>query len=129
MIHDLFTLLSQDIRLRSTKSTLGTIEHATEWSFPHYFIRDSGGHDILQVVGPSSPGCFSFSVDSGNEFSVLLPDGKTFVGKIAKYRNTKESGGESGALKSDIWGVKFPLEMDVTHKALLLGACFLLVKI
>jgi hypothetical protein len=64
-------------------------------------------------------------MDPGNEFNVFLQDGKTIVGKIAKYWNGKET--EAIQVKTDIWGVKFPLEMETTHKALLLAACFLLV--
>ncbi|XP_021957401.1 phospholipid scramblase 1 isoform X2 [Folsomia candida] len=113
-----------DITLKSAKTTLGTIEHAIEWSYPHYFVRDAEGNDVLQVIGAPTPSCFSFSREPPpGEFNVLLPDGKTFVGKIAKYWNGKE---KDVLLKSDVWGVKFPLEMEVTHKALLLGATFLL---
>jgi hypothetical protein len=107
---------------------LGIVEHGTDcYSYPHYSIRDSDGQEILQIIGPqSSRFCFgSLNLDSGGQFDVILPDGRTVIGKIAKYWAGKE---KEMLLKSDIWGVKFPLDMKVTHKALLLSACFLLVS-
>jgi len=58
------------------------------------------------------------------EFQVLSKDGSVQVGKITKQW--------SGLIReaftdSDHFGISFPLDLDVHMKAVLLGACFLIV--
>ncbi|ODM94518.1 Phospholipid scramblase 2 [Orchesella cincta] len=113
-----------DITLRLTKHTLGIIEQATDCTIPYFYVNDWEGKEILHIVGPTSRSCFNFSLDKGGEFDILLPDDRTLIGKIAKYWGGKDK--EIGSKIGDIWGVKFPLDMEVGHKALLLAACFLL---
>lgn len=57
---------------------------------------------------------------------VLSKDGSTVVGRISKQW--------SGLLReaftdADYFGITFPMDLDVRMKAVMLGACFLIVSI
>ena len=87
---------------------------------PKYSIKDAQGNVALTIEGPMC----TFSVcGSDVEFQVLSPDGSTEVGKISKQW--------SGFLReaftdADVFGINFPIDLDVRMKAVLLGACFLI---
>jgi uncharacterized protein YxjI len=98
---------------------IGTVEQ--EWSMctPKYVIKDGQGQVALSIEGPLC----TFSLCGSVEFQVLSPDGSEQVGKISKEW--------SGLLKeaftdADIFGISFPVDLDVRMKAVLLGACFLI---
>lgn len=59
------------------------------------------------------------------EFKIMSSDGKVQVGKISKQW--------SGLLRemytdTDYFGITFPMDLDVRMKAVMLGACFLIVS-
>lgn len=87
---------------------------------PKYSIKDGQGNVVLTIEGPV---CTFTICGSDVEFKVLSPDGSTEVGKISKQW--------SGLLKeaftdADIFGINFPMDLDVRMKAVLLGACMLI---
>jgi len=99
---------------------VGTVEQ--EWSVcePKYSVKDAQGNVALTIEGPI---CTFTVCGSDVEFKVLSPDGSTEVGKISKQW--------SGFLKetftdADIFGINFPMDLDVRMKAVLLGACMLI---
>lgn len=57
---------------------------------------------------------------------MLTRDGKEKVGKI-----TKQWGGflREAVTDADVFGINFPMDLDVKVKATLLGACFLIVSL
>ena len=75
--------------------------------------------DILE--GP--PECTICSCGQDIEFRVYLADGATEIGKISK----QWAGFFNEAFTDyDIFGINFPKDLEVTKKALLLGATFLI---
>ena len=75
---------------------------------------------MLKIKGPF---CLS-SICGGNvDFQVLSNDGRTEVGKISKKWTDFVQEESSDA---DIFGISFPVELDVKVKATLLGAVFLI---
>ena len=87
---------------------------------PKYSIKDAQGNTALTIEGPM---CTSSICGSDVEFQVLSPDGSTEVGKISKQW--------SGLLRevftdADLFGINFPVDLDVRMKAVLLGAVFLI---
>ncbi len=95
-----------------------------EWSIciPKFRIEDSTGECILRIEGPFC----TFSICGDVEFQVLSKDGSTQVGKI-----TKQWSGlvREAFTDADNFGISFPIDLDVSTKAVLLGACFLIVRI
>lgn len=115
-----FPCFLQEMEVHSPPGTIiGTIEQ--EWSIvtPQYVVKDQNGDVALRIEGPLC----TFSLCGDVEFNVLSPDGLNEVGKISKQW--------SGLLKetftdADIFGISFPMDLDVRMKAVLLGACFLI---
>ena len=86
---------------------------------PQFVVKDQDGNVALRIEGPMCT--YSFCGDV--EFKVVSPDGSAEVGKISKQW--------SGLLKeaftdADIFGINFPIDLDVRMKAVLLGACMLI---
>ena len=85
-----------------------------------YRVKDAEGTIVFKIEGPiCTYSCFGSDV----EFKVLSADGITQVGKISKQW--------SGLLKeaftdADIFGINFPIDLDVRMKGVLLGACMLI---
>ncbi|XP_022914405.1 phospholipid scramblase 2-like [Onthophagus taurus] len=99
---------------------LGRIQQ--EWSFmnPRFLIVDPTGEVVLKIKGP----CCTATFCCGEvEFKILSADGKTKIGKIAKYWSglVQEIGTDA-----ENFGISFPLNLDVRMKAVLIGACFLI---
>jgi len=111
----------QQLEVYSPPGTLvGSVEQ--EWSIcaPKYSIKDAQGNVALIIEGPI---CTTTICGSDVEFEVMSPDGQSNVGKISKQW--------SGFLKeaftdADIFGINFPVDLDVKMKAVLLGACMLI---
>ncbi len=100
----------------------GTVEQ--EWSMfqPKFVIKNAQGDVVLRMEGPFC----TFSICGNVEFKVLSRDGGSEVGKISKQW--------SGLVReaftdSDNFGINFPMDLDVRMKAVMLGACFLIVRI
>ncbi|KAI9560877.1 hypothetical protein GHT06_011831 [Daphnia sinensis] len=98
---------------------IGSIQQ--EWSIlsPKFSIKDASGETVLTIEGPIC----TFSLCGDVEFNVYSRNGDTKVGKISKQW--------SGLVReaftdADMFGINFPLDLDVRIKAVLLGACFLI---
>ena len=101
-------------------SIIGTIEQNWSCLYPKYTVKDAGDNPILKIEGPFCTwSCFGSDV----AFKVMSLDGQVEVGKISK-----EWAGIGRELftDADIFGVNFPLDLDVRAKATLLGAVFLI---
>ena len=100
-------------------TVVGLIEQ--EWSllYPVFVIKTPSGDQVLKIKGPMcTMNCYA-----DVEFKVLTTDGANEVGKISK----KWSGYASeNSCKMDVFGISFPMDLDVRMKAVMLGACFLI---
>lgn len=100
---------------------LGTVEQ--EWSIfcPSFAVKNASGDTVLRIEGPFC----TMSICGDVEFKVMSGDGAVQVGKISKQW--------SGLLRemftdTDYFGITFPMDLDVRMKAVMLGACFLIVS-
>ncbi|XP_046461866.1 phospholipid scramblase 2-like [Daphnia pulex] len=99
-------------------TVIGSIQQ--EWSIikPKFSIKDASGETVLTIEGPFC----TFSMCGDVEFNVYSRGGDK-VGKISKQW--------SGLVReaftdADMFGINFPLDLDVRIKAVMLGACFLI---
>jgi hypothetical protein len=94
-----------------------------EWSIcvPKFRIENAIGESVLRIEGPFC----TMSCCGDVQFQVLSKDGSTQVGKI-----TKQWSGlvREAFTDADNFGISFPLDLDVNMKAVMLGACFLIVR-
>uniref|UniRef100_A0A8B9Y9F1 Phospholipid scramblase n=1 Tax=Bos mutus grunniens TaxID=30521 RepID=A0A8B9Y9F1_BOSMU len=82
-----------------------------------YSLQNEKKGDMMGVLGPCSTyGCGSF---------YLLLDGISSMGSITR----KWNGMLSAMSDADHFEIHFPLDLDVTIKAMIFGACFLIVII
>lgn len=102
-------------------TVVGTVEQ--EWSIfcPSYAIKNPSGETVLRIEGPFC----TFSICGDVEFKIMSADGNTQVGRISKQW--------SGLIRemftdTDYFGITFPMDLDVRMKAVMLGACFLIVR-
>lgn len=100
-------------------TTVGLIEQEWDLLYPTFAIKNPTGETILWIKGPwCTMNCYA-----DVEFKVLTADKKTEVGKISK----KWSGyAREGFTEADIFGISFPMDLDVRMKAVMLGCCFLI---
>lgn len=100
---------------------LGSVSQ--DWSIlsPKFTIKNSTGESVLKVEGPFC----TYSICGDVEFQILSLDKETKVGKI-----TKQWAGLAREMftDADLFGVTFPLDLDVHIKAVLLAATFLIVS-
>lgn len=92
------------------------------WSViePNFSVKNEAGEIVLKIEGP----CWTCSCGGDVVFKVMTLDGKE-VGNISK----KWSGfGKELFTDADNFGISFPVDLDVKIKAVLLGACFLIVS-
>ncbi|XP_054152997.1 phospholipid scramblase 1-like [Oppia nitens] len=111
----------QYVRVESPPGQLiGHVEQQWSCLRPAYRVIDANGEVILKILGPFC----TFSIFCQDvEFQVVSKNGDIKVGRITKQW--------SGILKetftdADIFGVVFPLDMDVKAKACLLAATILI---
>ncbi|XP_015587207.1 phospholipid scramblase 1 [Cephus cinctus] len=110
-------LQEMDVFTGDTK--LGSV--VQNWSpfYPSYSINDLSENTILTIEGPMCIFCPCYDVN----FKVLSSDGKHQVGRISK----KWSGFVQELFTdADIFGISFPIDLDVKVKALLLASCLLI---
>lgn len=100
---------------------VGTVEQ--EWSIfcPSFAIKNASGDTVLRIEGPFC----TTSICGDVEFKIMSSDGNVQVGKISKQW--------SGLIRemftdTDYFGITFPMDLDVRMKAVMLGACFLIVS-
>lgn len=103
-------------------TVVGSVEQ--EWSIfcPSFSIKNPNGETVLKIEGPFC----TMSMCGDVEFQIMSVDGRTQVGKISKQW--------SGLLRemftdADYFGISFPMDLDVRMKAVMLGACFLIVSV
>ncbi|XP_059481981.1 phospholipid scramblase 1 isoform X2 [Neocloeon triangulifer] len=115
-----FPCCLQSMEVTAPPGTLvGTVEQ--EWSVfkPHFKVKDAAGNTVLLIRGPFCT--FSFCGDV--EFKVFSADGSREVGMISK----QWSGiAREAFTDADLFGISFPMDLDVKMKAVMLGACFLI---
>lgn len=92
-----------------------------EWSilYPKFRIENAQRETVLRIDGP----CCRFSFCGDVEFRILSADGMGVVGQISKQW--------SGLVKeaftdADNFGIKFPMDLSITMKAVMIGAAFLI---
>ena len=83
-------------------------------------IKNAAGDTVLKIEGP----CCTVSCCGDVSFKLMTLDGQQ-VGKITKQW--------TGLLReaftdADHFGITFPIDLDVKMKAVMLGACFLIVS-
>ena len=101
-------------------TVIGTIEQ--NWSLfrPNLSIKNANGETVLKIEGP----CCTWTMCGDVDFKIMTLDGNQ-VGKISKQW--------SGLIRemmtdADNFGISFPMDLDVKMKAVMLGACFLIVS-
>lgn len=101
-------------------NVIGTVEQ--NWSIftPSFDLKDQTGQTVLKIEGPLC----TFSLCGDVEFQVLTLDGRQ-VGKICKQWSGL---GRELFTDADHFGISFPMDLDVKMKAVLMGACFLIVS-
>jgi len=119
-----FAYCDQDMSVWSPpENNIGSItQEWAAWS-PKYTVKDQEGNVAFIIEGPHE--CCYCSCGEDIEFKVYTADGATEIGKVSK----KWRGFFSEAIiidGCDIFGINFPKDLDVTKKALLLGATFLI---
>lgn len=85
-------------------------------------IKNVNGEIVLRIEGPMC----TFKMCRDIEFRIMTSDGFNKVGKISKQW--------SGLARevftdADYFGITFPMDLDVKMKAVMLGACFLIVSV
>ena len=88
----------------------------TCWS-PEFRIKDSSGHDVLMIRGIT-----------GVSFEILTLDGECETGEGGQPIGVieKRDGPKELPRGSDILEITFPIDLEVTVKATVLGAAFLI---
>ncbi|XP_077550612.1 phospholipid scramblase 1-like [Haemaphysalis longicornis] len=92
-----------------------------EWSVrPKFRVEDANHKTVLRIDGPCCP---CQCVCNAVVFRILSTDGVTEVGRISKTWSglTKEI-----FTDADNYGISFPRGLDITMKAVLIGAAFLI---
>lgn len=91
-----------------------------------YLIRDAFGNGIYKIKGPQYGDCCCGIFMTGSvAFTIVSLDEKTIIGGIGKLWG--------GIIRevftmADNYGLNFPADMDVTTKAILLGAVIMFVS-
>lgn len=92
------------------------------WSIckPSFRIENEAQETVLMIQGPF---CTCNMCGGSVDFQVLSRDGEVEVGKISK-----EWSGVTQELftDADLFGISFPMDLDVRMKAVVMGACFLI---
>lgn len=101
---------------------VGTVQQ--EWSIfkPKFTIRNAVGDVVLNIEGP----CCTMSICGDVDFKVKSADGEHEVGRISKQWSGL---GREMFTDADHFGITFPMDLDVKIKAVMIGACFLIVSI
>uniref|UniRef100_A0A8C0G3E1 Phospholipid scramblase n=1 Tax=Chelonoidis abingdonii TaxID=106734 RepID=A0A8C0G3E1_CHEAB len=87
-----------------------------------FSVQNAEKQTVLRVLGP----CCVFRCGGDINFEVKTSNESRGVGRISKQWG--------GLLKevftdTDVFGIQFPVDLDVKMKAVLLGACFLIVSV
>ncbi|XP_008064865.1 phospholipid scramblase family member 5 isoform X1 [Carlito syrichta] len=109
----------QELEIQAPPGTIvGYVAQKWHPFLPKFTIQNANKEDILKIVGPCATcGCFG-DVD----FEVKTINEKLTIGKISKYWSGFVNNVFTNA---DNFGIHVPVDLDVTVKAALIGACFL----
>ncbi|KAF5284952.1 hypothetical protein FQA39_LY16907 [Lamprigera yunnana] len=107
----------QKLHVVSTSSNqqLGVLEQ--EWSllYPTFAVKVQERNIVLRIEGP----CCQLECCNNIDFKIITPDGSDEVGYISRKMN-------DGGAQNTTFVVRFPKELDVRVKSLLLTAGFLI---
>ncbi|RMX42103.1 hypothetical protein pdam_00001309 [Pocillopora damicornis] len=110
----------EEIEIQSPPGTvIGYVEQKWTWWKAKLEIQDAQRQPIMVVNGP----CCPCSCGSDVEFPLNSLDGSSEIGMISKQWT-----GLAREMFTDAenFGVRFPLDLDVKYKAILMGATFLI---
>ncbi|KAM6223869.1 phospholipid scramblase 1-like [Rhynchocyon petersi] len=101
--------------------TVGYVTQTWHPCLPKFKIKNEKKEDIFKMSGP----CVVCNCCGDVDFEIKSVHTKTVVGRISKQW--------TGILREaftdvDNFGIQFPLDLDVKMKAVMLGACFLIVS-
>ncbi|XP_077016849.1 phospholipid scramblase 4 isoform X2 [Tamandua tetradactyla] len=98
--------------------TIGSV--AEHWNLCRavYSIQNEKKETMLGVRGP----CSTYGCGSDSVFEVQALDGVTCIGSIIR----KWNGLLSAMADADHFDIRFPVDLEVKMKAMILGACFLI---
>ncbi|EGW10262.1 Phospholipid scramblase 1 [Cricetulus griseus] len=101
---------------------IGYISQTWHPCVPKFTVQNERKQDVLKIIGP----CITCSCVGNVDFQIKSLDEKIVIGRISKHW--------SGFLKEvltdvDSFGIYFPMDLDVKMKAVMLGACFLIVSL
>ncbi|KAI5612623.1 phospholipid scramblase 2, partial [Silurus asotus] len=118
-----FPCCLQELEVQSPPGfPIGYIVQTWHPCLPKYTIQNEKKQDILKIVGP----CCPWKCCSDVNFEILSLDETASVGRISKQWAGLLQEAFSDA---ENFGIEFPMDLDVKMKAVLLGACFLIVSI
>ncbi|MBN3326795.1 PLS1 scramblase, partial [Atractosteus spatula] len=112
----------QELEIQSPPgNTVGYVIQTWHPFFPKFTIQNERKEPVLKLSGPFC----GWNCLPDIDFEVLTLDETAKIGKISKQW--------TGLLReaftdADNFGVQFPLDLDVRVKAVLIGACFLIVS-
>ncbi|ELK35947.1 Phospholipid scramblase 1 [Myotis davidii] len=89
---------------------------------PKLTIQNERREDVLKIIGP----CLVCGCCADVDFEIKSLDEENVVGKISKQWTgfVREA-----FTDTDNFGIQFPLDLDVKMKAVMLGACFLILQL
>uniref|UniRef100_A0A8C6YI44 Phospholipid scramblase n=1 Tax=Nothoprocta perdicaria TaxID=30464 RepID=A0A8C6YI44_NOTPE len=117
-----FPCFLQEVKVQSPPGTIaGYVVQNWDPFLPKFTIQNESKEDVLKIIGPyATCGCFE-DVD----FEVSLNE-MTTIGKISKYW----SGFVNNVFTNTAnFGIQVPVDLDVRIKAVMIGACFLIVSV
>ncbi|XP_077988324.1 phospholipid scramblase 2-like [Glandiceps talaboti] len=110
----------QELEVQSPPgTTVGYVKQAWSVILPKFYIQNANRDTQLVIEGPFC----TWNLCGDVEFQVLSADGSTQVGKISKQWSGL---GKELFTDADNFGITFPMDLDVSIKAVMLGACFLI---
>ncbi|XP_053454825.1 phospholipid scramblase family member 5 [Nycticebus coucang] len=115
-----FPCYLQELEIQAPPGTIvGYVTQKWDPFLPKFTIQNANKEDILKIVGPCATcGCFG-DVD----FEIKTINEKLTIGKISKYWSGFVNDVFTNA---DNFGIHVPADLDVSVKAAMIGACFLL---
>ncbi|XP_043926691.1 phospholipid scramblase 1-like [Protopterus annectens] len=117
----LFPCCLQELEVQAPPGTvIGYVIQKCHPALPKFTIQNEKREDVLKIIGP----WFACSCFGDVNFEVKSLDETSVVGKITKQWTgfVKEA-----FTDADNFGIQFPLDLSVKIKAVMMGACFLMM--
>ncbi|XP_006116340.1 phospholipid scramblase family member 5 isoform X1 [Pelodiscus sinensis] len=117
-----FPCYMQELEVQSPPGTIvGYVVQKWDPLLPKFTILNESKEDVLKIIGPyATCSCFGdvdFEVKTLNEMST--------IGKISKFWSGFVNNVFTNAAN---FGIQVPIDLDVKIKAIMIGACFLIVS-